>query len=52
MTTLLDAPAVRAAPALFRGDAFVMYPRTNEGQGTDHGLPEMQQEQERGGREM
>jgi hypothetical protein len=40
------------ASALFRGDAFVMYPRTSEGQGTDHGLPEMQQEQERGGREM
>jgi hypothetical protein len=40
------------ASALFRGDGFVMYPRTNHDNGVDHGLPDMQQEQERGGREM
>lgn len=40
------------ASALFRGDGFVMYPRSNNLEGTDHGLPEMQQEQDRGGREM
>ncbi len=40
------------AAALFRGDAFVMYPRTNQADGPDHGLPEQQQEQSRGGREM
>lgn len=33
------------AAALFRGDAFVMYPRTNEGEQPQHGLPEAQQEQ-------
>ncbi len=32
------------AAALFRGDAFVMYPRTNQADGPDHGLPEMQRE--------
>ncbi|SRR5260370_1211647 len=37
---------------LFRGDAFVMYPRTNQDKGPEHGLPEVQQEQSRGGREM
>jgi hypothetical protein len=39
---------------LFRGDAFVMYPRTNQAEGPDHGLPQetQQQEQSRGGREM
>jgi len=42
------------AAALFRGDAFVMYPRTNQGKGPEHGLPQETQEQEqsRGGREM
>lgn len=40
------------AAALFRGDAFVMYPRTNQADGPDHGLPDMQQEQSRGGREL
>src|SRR5271165_1648623 len=30
------------AAALFRGDAFVMYPRTNQADGPDHGLPDMQ----------
>ena len=47
------------AAALFRGDAFVMYPRTNQADGPahgmpdmQHGLPEMQQEQSRGGREL
>ena len=39
------------ASALFRGDAFVMYPRSpNQVESPDHGLPEMQREQE--GREM
>lgn len=43
------------AAALFRGDAFVLYPR--EGKESEnvqgHGLPdEVQKEQERGGREM
>jgi hypothetical protein len=38
------------AAALFRGDGFVMYPRTNQAEGPDHGLPEMQQE--KGGREL
>jgi hypothetical protein len=40
------------ASALFRGDGFVMYPRTNHDNGVDHGLPDPQQEQERDGREM
>lgn len=46
------------AAALFRGDAFVMYPREGKEAGSLHGLPEqaqqqdMQREQERGGREM
>ena len=42
------------AAALFRGDAFVMYPRTNQADGPDHGLPQeaQQQEQSRNGREM
>jgi hypothetical protein len=42
------------AAALFRGDAFVMYPRTNQAEGPDHGLPQemQQQEQSRGGREV
>ena len=40
------------ASALFRADAFVMYPRTNSKDGVDHGLPDPQQEQERGGREL
>jgi hypothetical protein len=40
------------AAALFRGDAFVMYPRTNQADGPDHGLPDTQQEQSRGGREL
>ena len=33
------------AAALFRGDAFVMYPRTNEGEQPQHVSPEAQQEQ-------
>ena len=40
------------ASALFRGDPFVMYPRTNQADAPDHGQTEMQQEQDRGGREM
>lgn len=41
------------AAALFRGsDAFVMYPRSNQTDGPDHGLPDVQQEQARDGREM
>jgi hypothetical protein len=40
------------ASALFRGDGFVMYPRSNNHDGVDHGLPDPQQEQERGGREL
>lgn len=36
------------ASALFRGDGFVLYPRTNQADGPD--LP--QQEQSRGGREL
>lgn len=41
------------AAALFRGsDAFVMYPRSNEADGPEHGLPDMQYEQVRDGREM
>jgi hypothetical protein len=40
------------ASALFRGEGFVLYPRTNNDNGVDHGLPDPQQEQERGGREM
>src|SRR5947209_4560148 len=41
------------ASALFRGDAFVMYPRTNQAEGLDHGVSQdtQQQEQDRGGRE-
>jgi len=41
------------AAALFNGSPFVMYPRTKEGkEDPQHGLPEKQQEQDRGGREM
>jgi hypothetical protein len=42
------------AAALFRGDAFVMYPRTNQVEGPEHGLPQeaQQQEQSHGGREL
>jgi hypothetical protein len=40
------------AAALFRGDAFVMYPRTNQADGPDQGLPDVQQEQSRGGRDL
>ncbi len=42
------------AAALFRGDAFVMYPRTNQAEGTDHGLSQeaQQQEQSRSGRDI
>jgi hypothetical protein len=40
------------AAALFSGSAFVMYPRQQGQDDPQHGLPEMQQEQERGGREM
>jgi hypothetical protein len=40
------------ASALFRGDGFVMYPRGNQVESPEHGLPEAQQEQDRGGREM
>jgi hypothetical protein len=40
------------AAALFRGDAFVMYPRTNQADGPDHGLPQEAQQQTKEGREM
>ncbi len=38
--------------ALFRGDAFVMYPRTNQAEGPDHGLTPEAQQHEQQGREM
>lgn len=43
------------ASALFRGDAFVMYPRTSPDDLPDHGLhgaDQQQLEQERGGRDL
>jgi hypothetical protein len=40
------------ASMLFRGDSFVMYPRSEQKEQPDHGLPEPQQEQEHGGREF
>jgi hypothetical protein len=41
------------AAALFNGNPFVMYPRQQGHDDPQHGLgPEMQQEQDRGGREM
>lgn len=42
------------ASALFRGDAFVMYPRTNQDKGAEHGVSQetQQHELDRGGREM
>ncbi len=40
------------ASALFRGDAFVMYPRTNQADTPTQETPEVQQEQTRGGMEM
>jgi hypothetical protein len=39
------------ASLLFRGDGFVLY-QGSDHDGVDHGLPDMQQEQERGGREI
>jgi hypothetical protein len=52
MTPTFDHGAHEMAAALFRGDAFVMYPRTNQAERPDHGQPEMQQEHDRGGRDM
>jgi len=52
LTQQAAAGAHEMASALFRGDAFVMYPRTNQAEEPDHGLPETQQEQSRDGREM
>jgi hypothetical protein len=42
------------ASALFRGDAFVMYPRTNHDKGAEHSQSQepQQQVQDRGGREL
>jgi hypothetical protein len=41
------------AAALFRGsDAFILYPRSNQADGPDHGLPDVQHEHARDGREM
>lgn len=52
LTQQAAAGAHEMASALFRGDAFVMYPRTNQAEEPDHGLSETQQEQSRDGREM
>ncbi len=51
MTPIVDHGAHEAAAALFRGDAYIMYPKQPETETPQHGLPEMQQEQDRGGRE-
>jgi len=40
------------AATLFSGNAYVMYPRQQGHDDPQHGLPEMQQEQEQGGREL
>ncbi len=40
------------AAALFNGSAFVMYPHQGRHEEPQHGLPEQQQEQSRGGREL
>ena len=40
------------ASAMFTGNAYVQYARKDSKDEPDHGLPEVQQEQSRGGREM
>ncbi|HWG46394.1 MAG TPA: hypothetical protein VN688_26770 [Gemmataceae bacterium] len=54
LTQQAVAGAHEMASALFRGDAFVMYPRTNQAEEPDHGLTQQEQQQEQGrdGREM
>jgi hypothetical protein len=58
VTPSFEHGAHEMASALFRGDAFVMYPRTNQAEGQqqesqhEQQRPEQQQEQSRGGREM
>jgi hypothetical protein len=53
LTPTFDHGAHEMASALFRGDAFVMYPRTNQAESQQQEAPqEPQQEQSRGGREL
>jgi len=53
LTPTFDHGAHEMASALFRGDAFVMYPRTNQAESQQQAAQqEPQQEQSRGGREL
>ena len=54
LTPTFEHGAHEAASLLFRGDAFVMYPKNNHDKVSEHDLPQetQQQEQDRGGREM
>jgi hypothetical protein len=53
LTPTFDHGAHEMASALFRGDAFVMYPRTNQAESQQQEpQQEQQQEQSRGGREL
>ncbi len=50
LTPTFEHGAHEMASALFRGDAFVMYPRTNQAESQQQ--EGQQQEQSRGGREL
>jgi hypothetical protein len=53
LTPTFDHGAHEMASALFRGDAFVMYPRTNQAENQQQEPQQgQQQEQSRGGREL
>ena len=53
LTPTFDHGAHEMASALFRGDAFVMYPRTNQAENQQQEPQQVQQqEQSRGGREL
>jgi hypothetical protein len=53
LTPTFEHGAHEMASALFRGDAFVMYPRTNQAESQQQEVQqEQQQEQSRGGREL
>ncbi len=52
LTPTFDHGAHEMASALFRGDAFVMYPRTNQAESQQQEPQQEQQEQSRGGRQL
>ncbi len=53
LTPTFEHGAHELASAMFRGDGYVMYPRTDQGNGQQQESQEaQQQEQSRGGREL